>query len=268
MRRQIFLGISVGVIVVVMLFTVYFLRGRTPRIVSHPPPRVLMEEGKTALAAGRLLEAKEKLRNALEDLEDPRTIAELKKTLEDINTKIIFSPLLDECSTEYMVKPNDALIKIAKQFTTTVALIKRGNGLESDVIWPGQKLKVNVCPFSIVVDKSQNVLFLNRGEEVIKTYLVATGKNNSTPIGSFKIINRLVRPTWFKIGAVIPPDSPDNILGSRWLGLDIEGYGIHGTTEPDNLGVHVTLGCIRMSNHDVEELYDIVPIGTEVTIVD
>jgi lipoprotein-anchoring transpeptidase ErfK/SrfK len=118
------------------------------------------------------------------------------------------------------------------------------------------------------VDKSQNLLFLKRNGEVVKTYVVSTGKDNSTPIGTFKIVNKLENPTWYKAGAVIPPDSPDNILGSRWLGFDLKGYGIHGTTEPNNLGEQVTLGCVRMKNQEVEELFDIVPLGTEVIIID
>ena len=91
---------------------------------------------------------------------------------------------------------------------------------------------------------------------------------NSTPVGNFKIINKLPNPTWFKAGAVVAPNSPDNILGSRWLGFDLPGYGIHGTTDPGNLGKQITQGCIRMSNSDIEELYAIVPLGTEVTILD
>ena len=124
------------------------------------------------------------------------------------------------------------------------------------------------APFSIVVDKSQNTLILKTDEEIIKTYIVSTGINNSTPVGNFKIINKLSNPTWFKAGAVVAPNSPDNILGSRWLGFDLPGYGIHGTTDPQSLGKQVTQGCVRMSNSDIEELYAVVPIETEVTIYD
>ena len=81
-------------------------------------------------------------------------------------------------------------------------------------------------------------------------------------------MNKQVNPTWFKAGAVVPPDSPENILGTRWMGFDLKSYGIHGTTDPDALGKQVTAGCVRMRNSEVEELYDIAPIGTEVTMVD
>jgi len=52
------------------------------------------------------------------------------------------------------------------------------------------------------------------------------------------------------------------------MGFDLAGYGIHGTTEPKELGKQVTQGCVRLSNPEVEELYVIVPVGTEVTVVD
>ncbi|MBU2222104.1 MAG: L,D-transpeptidase, partial [Candidatus Omnitrophica bacterium] len=133
---------------------------------------------------------------------------------------------------------------------------------------PGRKIKVWTAPFSIVVDKSQNTLLLKTGEEVFKTYMASTGANNSTPVGIFKIVNKLPNPTWYKAGAVVPPGSPENVLGSRWLGFDLAGYGIHGTVEPESLGKQVTQGCVRLANPEVEELYTIVPVGAEVTIVD
>jgi lipoprotein-anchoring transpeptidase ErfK/SrfK len=87
-------------------------------------------------------------------------------------------------------------------------------------------------------------------------------------VGNFKIVNKLINPPWFKAGAVVPPESPDNILGSRWMGFNLTGYGIHGTTEEETIGRQITQGCVRMTNSEVEELFAIVPTGTEVTIVD
>ncbi|MCM8781769.1 MAG: L,D-transpeptidase family protein [Candidatus Omnitrophica bacterium] len=158
--------------------------------------------------------------------------------------------------------------KIAKRFGTTVELIIKANNLKSDLIKPGMKLKISTAKFSILVDKSQNTLTLKSNDEVFKIYPVSTGVDNSTPIGQFKIINKIIDPVWYKAGAVVLPGSPKNILGSRWLGLSLQGYGIHGTTEPESIGKQVTAGCVRMLNKDVEELYIIVPIGADVTIVD
>lgn len=93
-------------------------------------------------------------------------------------------------------------------------------------------------------------------------------KNSCTPVGKFKIVNKLPNPTWFKSGAIVPPQSAENVLGTRWMGFDLAGYGIHGTIEPKDLGKQVTQGCVRLSNADVEEIYSIIPVGTEVTIIE
>ena len=199
---------------------------------------------------------------------DAKKAQEIKQRIEDLHMKMLFSPGIDSHSTEYVVVKGDSLAKIAKKYNTTVELIRRANNLSSDIIRVGDKLKVTTRVFSVIVDKSANQLFLKSGDELIKTYTVSTGKNNSTPVGKFKIINKLYNPTWFKAGAVVPPNSPQNILGTRWMGFDIAGFGIHGTTEPESLGQQATAGCVRMKNEEVDELFDIIPVGTEVTILD
>ena len=176
------------------------------------------------------------------------------------------SPASD--NTVYTVKAGDVLYKIAQKYHTTPELISRTNGLKDDLIRPGMKLKISKATYSILVDKSDNVLTLLADGEPFKTYRVATGKNNSTPVGTFEIVNKLKNPTWYKTGAVLPPGSPDNILGSRWLGFSLKSYGIHGTTLPGTIGTQASEGCIRMLNSDVEELYDFVPPHTAVTVRD
>lgn len=110
---------------------------------------------------------------------------------------------------------------------------------------------------------------LKNNDEIVKTYTVSTGKDVSvTPVGKFTVVNKLIDPVWFNKGVVVPPDSPANVLGGRWLGFDLPGYGIHGTINPETIGSHETAGCVRMRNEDVEELYNLVTTGTEVVIVD
>lgn len=205
----------------------------------------------------------------INDFSSHKEVSAWQKNLDEVNLKIIFSAVIaDGVSQAYEVQPLDSLTKIARQFNTTVELIKKSNNLSSDRITPGQKLKIWTGKFSVVVDKSQNTLALKSNDEIIKIYNVATGTNNVTPVGKFKITTKLVNPTWYKAGAVVAPDSPENILGTRWLGFDIASYGIHGTTDPASIGKQVTAGCIRMVNAEVEELYSLLPVGTEVTIVD
>ncbi len=182
--------------------------------------------------------------------------------------KALFSKEIAPDSIAYTVKSGDSLYVLARKNHTTVDFIKKINGLKSDDIYPKMKLKIHKAPFSIQIDKSKNTLVLYSDGEPVKKYSVATGKKNCTPVGEFKITDKLVNPTWFKTGAILPPGSPENALGTRWMGFDKPSYGIHGTIEPKSIGSQASEGCIRMLNEEVEELYSIVPVGTKVTVQD
>jgi len=225
-------------------------------------------QAKKAEEGGNYQQAKEIYQALEEESPNSKEVLSWQKNVEGLNIKLLFSPAITQNSESYEIQPYDSLAKIAKHFNTTVDLIKKSNNISGDTIYPGRKIKVWTAPFSIFVDKSQNTLLLESGGELVKTYIVSTGTNNSTPTGKFKIVNKLENPTWFKAGTQVPAGSPDNILGTRWMGFDLGGYGIHGTTDPASLGRQVTQGCVRMANQDAEELYIIVPAGTEVTIVD
>lgn len=168
----------------------------------------------------------------------------------------------------YEVRSGDSLAVIAKRHGFSIDLLKKINGLGTNKLHPGQKLAIPKGRFSVVVDKSRNILMLKANEEVLKIYTVSTGRNNSTPVGVFKITDKIVNPTWYTDGKVIPYGHPKNVLGTRWMGFDIKGYGIHGTTEPEKLGRQVTDGCVRMKNSEAEELFGFLSKDNEVTIVD
>ncbi|WP_229264033.1 L,D-transpeptidase family protein [Cohnella cholangitidis] len=89
----------------------------------------------------------------------------------------------------------------------------------------------------------------------IKEYTVAVGNPSTpTPVGEYQIVYK--GKNW---GAS---------FGPRWLGLNVPWgeYGIHGTNKPHSIGQHLSHGCIRMRNRDVMELFDMIPVGTNVTI--
>lgn len=216
-----------------------------------------------------LLKARDIYRLILNKYQNIDDILEVQERLGKLNIDILFSSVVTDEDVLYKVEPGDTLSKIAKKFGTTIDLIKEANSLESDVIRADSKLKVSKAKYKILIDKSQNLLtLLSEDNSIIKVYAVSTGENNSTPLGTFEIVNKIKDPVWYREGAIVPAESPDNILGSRWLGLSEKGYGIHGTIDPDSVGRQATQGCVRMHNSDVEELYTIVTTGTEVTIVD
>lgn len=272
MNRRLLTGIIIILIILIGFVVLVINKSKLP--LQEKGNSVSSIAGLSAKAAGlfgkgEFLQAKPIYQQLINEFPSSAELMNWQKKIEEINMKLLFSSvLIPGKSALYEIKPGDTLIKIAQEFKTTIELIMKSNGLADNKILPGRKIKVWARPFSIVVDKSQNTLILKSDEEIFRTYIVSTGLNNSTPVGNFKIVNKLPNPTWFKAGAVVSPGSPENILGSRWLGFDLAGYGIHGTTDPQNLGKQVTQGCVRMSNSDVEELYYIIPIGTEVIIVD
>ena len=269
MNKKLILIIIAAAVVFIAAAAVFNMKRLAPVSVTAPQASSLSAEAKKMEENGDLVSARGAYQKLVNDYSNSREVLEWQKKLEDLNIRLLFSPVITPKSIEYEIKPGDSLDKIAREYKTTVELLMRSNNLVSENIFPGKKIKVWTAPFSIVVDKSQNTLILKSNEEVIKTYTVATGLNNSSPVGTFKIIEKIVNPPWYKPGGgIIPAGNPQNILGTRWLGLDKEGYGIHGTTDPQSLGKQAPAGCVRMLNAEVEQLYSIVPKGTEVTIVD
>jgi len=234
---------------------------------SNSSAGLLLTQAKTLETKGNLIEAKLLYQKLVNDHPEASSVGDWQKKAEEINLKLLFSSTLTPKSVSYKIKPGDTLNKIARHYKTTAELIMKSNNISDSLIIPGRQIKVWNAPFSILVSKSSNLLWVKCDEEVFKTYIVSTGKNNSSPVGTFKIINKLVNPTWFKAGAVVPASSPENVLGTRWMGFDLAGYGIHGTVEPKELGKQVTQGCVRLQNSDVEELYSYIPVGTEVSII-
>jgi len=266
-----FLIIILAIIVIVGVFVTLGIK-KAANVINlannRPSARSLLNQARQLETKGDLLEAKSMYQKLVSDFAESPEVAVWQKKTEDINIKLLLSPAITPKSIAYQIKPGDTINKIAREHKTTAELIMKSNNISDSLIIPGRKIKIWNMPFSILVDKSQNIMLLKSDEEVIKTYIVSTGKDNCTPVGVFKIVNKLVNPIWFKAGAVVSAGSPENVLGSRWMGFDLAGYGIHGTTEPKELGKQVTQGCIRLSNPDVEELYNIIPTGTEVTVVE
>lgn len=264
------------VIVIALLATVGIVIAKVkgPSASSEPAPvpvQKLLDEAAQHEADGDQVKAKEAYQQIVHEHPDYDKVEDIQKKVGELNINILFSKEMTPQSEMYQVQPGDSLAKLAKQYGTTAELIKRSNNLKSDVIRIGQNLRIWKAPFTIWVSKSQNTLILKSGDEVVKIYPVSTGrdnKDNATPTGTFKIATRIPHPVWFKPGGQpVPPESPQNELGTRWMGFaEDPHYGIHGTIHPEDIGKRATAGCVRMLNADVEELFDIVPVGTKVTI--
>ena len=125
----------------------------------------------------------------------------------------------------------------------------------------------------IWIRRGSNTLRLYNGESFVRSFGVATGQEiYPTPSGMWHIVTMQRDPWW------IPPDSdwakgekpvppgPGNPLGTRWMGLDAAGVGIHGTPDAASIGYSASHGCIRMRIPDAESLFNSVSVGTPVYI--
>ncbi|MDF2607417.1 MAG: L,D-transpeptidase [Bacillales bacterium] len=124
--------------------------------------------------------------------------------------------------------------------------------------------------FIIINKKTNGLVFIDDGK-IVFAKTVATGKTSDlTPEGEFLVTVKAVNP--YDRRRNIAGGDVLNPLGSRWIGFDAlntDGriYGIHGTNVPWSIGSYASNGCIRMLNNEVENLYNLVPVGTKVIIV-
>jgi len=118
----------------------------------------------------------------------------------------------------------------------------------------------------VVVSIPDRKLAVVENNEVVQVFAVAVGAPNSpSPSGTFTIVNRVANPTYYHPGTVIAP-GPQNPIGTRWIGLNQKGYGIHGTDQPSSIGYAKSHGCIRLRNADVERLFERVRTGDVVEL--
>ncbi len=153
------------------------------------------------------------------------------------------------------------------------------NLMRQEVSWNG-----NERPGSIVVNVPQRRLYLVQGGGRALRYGVGVGRAEGVTFRGTAIVGRKEKwPHWTPTAnmmVAIPmyrsyaggmQGGPNNPLGPRALYLFRNGrdtfFRLHGTTEPETIGTAVSSGCIRLFNQDIIDLYDRVPVGTQVTVV-
>ncbi len=239
--------------------------------------QVLLAEGRRLEREGKLVAARGQYAKALAAGPNPAQYAEIAGCLASVSERTILGKKLAEGETEaelYEVQSGDYLSTIGRRYAIPYRLVQRINGLPSDSIYAGQKLKVVRGPFRVGVVKSDVVLELWLRDVLVKTYRVAIGRGDSTPAGQYVVLKKLENPAFSPppsqrgIMKPMPGGDPQNPLGTRWIDFG-DHLGIHGTNEPESISQRVSLGCIRMLNSDVEELYDFMtPEMSTVEIVE
>lgn len=240
-----------------------------PSAPASDPGLGLLARARELRGEDKLVEARDAAWQALDQSSNQVARTGAEALLGEVNIELLMSPRMMPEKEEYVVVSGDSLDKLRKKFGTTVEVIRRGNRIPGDVIRAGDRFRIFKGKFTIEVSKTRNDLVLRMNDRFFKRYRVGSGEFGKTPVGDFVIKEKIAQPTWWRPdGKPIPFGDPENVLGTHWLSLDIPGYGIHGTWEPDTIGKQASAGCIRLLNAEVEELFNLVPEGTPVRIVE
>ncbi len=214
------------------------------------------------IAQGEDVEANFQLSNLY--WKQPEIRKQLAERLRAVSYRIYFAPQ-PHYMDGYVVQPGDALQNIAKEYDVSWEYLAKLNRTDPKKIRPGQKLKVIRGPFAAVVDLSDMELTIHSHGHFVHAFPIGIGKDNSTPMGTFKVQEKQRDPTYYGPAGVIANDDPKNPLGEYWLDLG-DNYGIHGTIDESLIGKAESNGCIRMKNRDIADVYDLLTSDSEVLI--
>ena len=185
----------------------------------------------------------------------------------------------------------DTFVKLARRYNLGFEELKQANpdvdpwlpGEGTEIVLPTQFVLPNAPRRGVIINLPELRLyyFPDGDSGRVITHPVSIGRMEwGTPLGWSKVVSKTVNPAWYPpesirqehaaagdpLPRVVPP-GPDNPLGDYAMRLSIPGYLIHGTNKPSGLGMRVTHGCIRMFPEDIEAMFNMVPVGTPVHIV-
>ncbi len=226
-----------------------------------------MEAARRELEGGQLSTA---LRQLSAWYDDPQlTLGErqqLNQTLDQVAGTVVYSTqhLLE---SPYEVQQGERLEDISQRYNVPWQLLAKINGIDDpQSLRPGERLKVMRGPFSATVslEKRQLTLLMADGSYAGR-FAVGIGREHPPAEGVYAVSDKVVNPVYRGPQQTIGAGDPANPLGDRWIGLG-SSLGIHGTNRPDSIGRVDLPGSISLSPRDVEDVYDILSVGSKVTI--
>jgi lipoprotein-anchoring transpeptidase ErfK/SrfK len=178
-------------------------------------------------------------------------------------------PLIRDGKVGLAVEQNTLRAAITQQLASGV---RRPLVLLMDAVIP--KRTADTLGSVIVINRAANSLKLYDSSRLVRTFHVATGQSAyPTPSGMWTIVDKQENPWWtpppspWAVGAHPIPPGPGNPLGTRWMGLNAAGVGIHGTPNDASIGYSQSHGCVRMHIPEAEWLFQHVAVGTPVVIL-
>jgi len=188
----------------------------------------------------------------------------------------------------YTIKKEDTLLDIARKFDLGYNEIRvlypemdpwmppTGSRIDIPRMWILPDFSPNSEPPEVVINLAEMRLFLYDDQrELVRSYPVGIGRARTpTPTGDFRIRHKVKDPDWTvplelrdKYGISRVPAGDGNPLGGYWLGLDLSGYGIHGTNFAWSVGRASTNGCIRLYPKDISQIFSLLGYRARVRIV-
>ena len=197
--------------------------------------------------------------------QQPGQRAQIASRIERTAAKVYFSPR-PHVLPAHTIQPGDSLAEIAPRYKIGWQYLSQLNQVKPNRIRAGQALKVLRGPFRVVVDLSEFSLLVRTDTEYVCRFPIGIGRDHSTPIGRFRVLRKVPDPQYTDPdGRVIASATPENPLGRYWIDIG-EGYGIHGTNQPDSIGRAESRGCMRMRAADIRQLFGMLVTGCEVVI--
>jgi L,D-transpeptidase ErfK/SrfK len=187
----------------------------------------------------------------------------------------------------YRASYEDTLLDVARRFHLGYVEMVAANpgtdpwipGEGTEVVLPTVHLPPQTDLEGVVINLADmRLYYFDKPGGRPRSYPIGIGRDGlTTPLGTTTIARKTKDPTWRptarmraedpELPEVVPP-GPDNPMGTRAMYLGWPLYAIHGTNKPWGVGRRSSSGCIRMYPEDAEELYDLVEVGTKVTVVD
>ncbi|WP_457944802.1 L,D-transpeptidase family protein [Vreelandella alkaliphila] len=200
--------------------------------------------------------------------------------------------IIGEHYTVVVEDPEDTLIDIARRHNIGYEEIRMANpgvsmwvpGEGTEIVIPARYILPPAPREGVVVNLSELRLYYYPADNpgIVETYPVSVGREEfATPIGITRTTVKVKDPAWAPPASMrreaaargepapsIVPAGPNNPLGRHAILLAMPSYLIHGTNRPEGVGMRVSRGCIRMFPEDIKSLYERMPTGTQVNLMD
>lgn len=234
----------------------------------------------------QVMAARDKLNATLSMPMAPAQRRAVKATMAKLSDEWLFGPSAfagDTLCQTYMVKRGDLLQVIGRRHKVPFEILMKINSIRRpESLQAGKAIKVINGPFHAKISRSTFTLDLYLRDTYVRSFKVGLGKAGSeTPTGLWRVQEggRLIQPPWYDkvTGRTYRATDPDYPLGSRWIALDgvsgnakgRTGFAIHGTKDPDQIGLAGSRGCIRMYNGEAILVYNLLfPLYSKVEIFD